>query len=292
MSNTYILYNPLAGNKNEDTDYVEKLKSMIPDKMPICVDLTTIHSYQDFLECVEKNDSIYLCGGDGTLNRFINSIEDRKIPCSIFYYGTGVGNDFLRDVGKEKGNGPFRINKYISDLPIVIVNGTKYRFVNNVGFGIDGYCCEIGDKIKETSDKPVNYTAIAIKGMLFHYRPVNATVTVDGKKYKYKRVWVAPTMKGRYYGGGMMPAPEQNRLDKNGQVSLMLMHSSGKLRTLMVFPSIFNGTHTQHTNMVTIHRGCDITVEFDRPVALQIDGETIPNVTSYRVISEPTSVKK
>ena len=128
--------------------------------------------------------------------------------------------------------------------------------------------------------------------MLFHYRPVNATVTVDGKKYKYKRVWVAPTMKGRYYGGGMMPAPEQNRLDKNGQVSLMLMHSSGKLRTLMVFPSIFNGTHIQHTNMVTIHRGCDITVEFDRPAALQIDGETIPNVTSYRVISEPTSVKK
>lgn len=30
-------------------------------------------------------------------------------------------------------------------------------------------------------------------------------------------------------------------------------------------------------------QGKDIKVVFDRPTALQIDGETIPNVTEYRV---------
>lgn len=35
--------------------------------------------------------------------------------------------------------------------------------------------------------------------------------------------------------------------------------------------------------MVEILQGHNITVEFDRPTALQIDGETIPNVTEYSV---------
>ncbi len=48
-------------------------------------------------------------------------------------------------------------------------------------------------------------TAIAIKGLLFHYRPTNAVITVDGVTHTYKKVWLVPTMNGRYYGGGMMP---------------------------------------------------------------------------------------
>ncbi len=35
--------------------------------------------------------------------------------------------------------------------------------------------------------------------------------------------------------------------------------------------------------MCDIRTGHEITVEFDRPTALQIDGETITNVTTYTV---------
>lgn len=35
--------------------------------------------------------------------------------------------------------------------------------------------------------------------------------------------------------------------------------------------------------MVEVITGKDITVRFDRPTALQIDGETIKNVTEYSV---------
>ena len=34
-------------------------------------------------------------------------------------------------------------------------------------------------------------------------------------------------------------------------------------------------------NMVAIHTGKEITVEFDRPTPLQIDGETVLDVTKY-----------
>lgn len=129
------------------------------------------------------------------------------------------------------------------------------------------------------------YTAIAINGLLFHYKPTNAVVTVDGETHTYHHVWLAPTMNGRYYGGGMMPTPAQRRLNPDGTISTMVMYGKGKLKTLTVFPSIFKGEHIRHNEMVEVLTGHHIRVEFDRPTPLQIDGETIPNVTSYEVSS-------
>ena len=103
----------------------------------------------------------------------------------------------------------------------------------------------------------------------------------DGKEYSYKKVWIAPTMNGRFYGGGMMPNPEQKRLGENREISVMIWHSSGKLSTLMAFPSLFKGEHIKHTKMIAIHSGKSITVRFDAPKAVQIDGETVKGVSEY-----------
>ena len=54
----------------------------------------------------------------------------------------------------------------------------------------------------------------------------------------------------------------------------------------MVFPKIFKGEHAKYRKMVDFFVGDEITVEFDRPNALQIDGETILGVTKYHVICD------
>lgn len=91
-------------------------------------------------------------------------------------------------------------------------------------------------------------------------------------------------MNGRFYGGGMMPAPSQDRLS-GGTVSVMVMHCPSKLKTLAVFPSIFSGKHINHKSVVTVLKGKEITVSFDRPRTLQIDGETIKNVKEYKALA-------
>ena len=295
MSKMYIFYNPHAGNgkcKGEVDAPCAKYENAV------CRDITEVKSMAEFFADIEADASVIICGGDGTLNHFVNDIKDVDIKNDIYYYAIGSGNDFGRDLGKERAANPdYKINDYITNLPTVTVNGETRTFINGVGYGIDGYCCEVGDALHakneaENTDKPINYAAIAIKGLLFHYKPTNAVVTVDGVKHTYKKVWIAPTMNGRYYGGGMMPTPDQQRLGADKKLTLMMFHGTGKIKTLMIFPSLFKGAHVKHKKAVDILCGKEITVEFDRPTSLQIDGETILGVTSYTAnVGVPASVE-
>ena len=280
----HVLYNAKAGHG--DSEQKARALSDFYQGDVLFREISEIKDYGEFFASIAPDDTVTICGGDGTLNCFINATDGIDIPNDILYFAIGTGNDFLRDIGKTDAEKPFSVKKYMRNLPTVAINGKSYRFLNNVGFGIDGYCCEVGDRIKATSTKPVNYTAIAIKGLLFHYKPTNATICVDGKTYRYKKVWLAPTMKGRFYGGGMMPTPAQNRMAEDGTLSLLLFYGKGSLPTLIAFPSIFKGEHIKHKSMVAVHEGKDITVTFDKPSTIQIDGETIVGVTSYRAVAK------
>ena len=277
----YLLYNPLAGNGREHV-YIDELREKLSGEVILC-DVTMPEGYKDLLSRIDGDDLITVCGGDGTLNKFVNTVDVDKIDNTILYYAAGSGNDFLYDVAKDKAGEVIDITKYLKNLPTVTVKGKSYKFLNGVGYGIDGYCCEVGDKMREAGNKKINYTSIAIKGLLFHFKPADATVTVDGKEYQYKKVWIAPTMHGRCYGGGMIPTPKQDRLSPDGNASVMVFHGSGKLKTLMIFPSLFKGEHIKYTEAVAIHEGKEITVKFSHPASLQIDGETILDVSEYTV---------
>lgn len=279
-----ILYNPKAGN-GRGKEGAEKLKDILHNGELTFTDMTDITDTAAFQRSLGADDKLVICGGDGTLNRFINDFDPSCMSNEIYYYATGSGNDFLRDIAGASADAPVLINDYIKDLPTVTVQGKTYKFLNGIGYGIDGYCCEVGDRLREQGDSKINYTGIAIKGLLFHYKPRDAVITVDGINCPYKKVWLAPTMNGRYYGGGMNVAPEQDRLNAERTVSVVALHCRSKLKTLMVFPSIFKGEHVRHTEMVSIFTGCEISVVFDRPTALQIDGETISGVTQYQVTS-------
>ena len=278
---TYILFNPLAGNGKAKTQ--ELVKRLQPEPLRT-LDVTT-QNLNRLLEKTPVSERIILLGGDGTINHFINRLHGAVPQHRIYYYPAGSGNDFMNDVQARAEDGMILLNPYLESLPVVEVNGDRRFFINNVGFGIDGYCCEEGDRLRGEGKTNISYSGIAIKGLLGKYKPTRATITVDGAQHHFDHVWLAPTMNGRYYGGGMNIAPEQDRLNAERTVSVVALHCRSKLKTLMVFPSIFKGEHVRHTEMVSIFTGHEISVAFDRPTALQIDGETISGVTQYQVTS-------
>ena len=243
----HYLYNSLANNgiKPEVPEGAEPVDAVGLD-------------YAAYLNALAPEDELVLIGGDGTLNYFINAIRGTEIKNRIYLLGSGTGNDFFNDIDAKPGE-EVLINPYLEGLPTVFVNGMEKLFINNMGFGIDGYCCEVADQIKEKSpQEKIDYSGIAIKGLLFHFKPCRAEITVDGVKHEFDHVWIAPTMKGKFYGA--------------------------KLRALIAFPSIFKGEHVKKTGLVSVFTGNEIKVRFSRPCAAQIDGETVLNVTEYTAV--------
>ena len=275
----YVLFNPLSKNGN----CKEKVTCFYGNPEFTVINVFDLENYESFINSLNSEDELHIYGGDGTLHHFVNHVRGYEIPCNIYFNTSGTGNDFYADVASSGDSDLILINEYIKNLPTAIINDKEYLFVNGVGFGIDGYCCEVADELQKKSDKPVNYASIAIKGLLFHFKPYNAKVTVDGVTKEYKKVWICPCMKGRYYGGGMNITPNQNRLNPEGIVSSGVFHSSGKFKTLMIFPKFFKGAHLKYTKNFEVREGKNIIVEFDRPCALQIDGETILGVTKYEI---------
>ena len=287
MDKYLIIVNDKANN-SQAFKSAKALDTLLSNSERKYIDAENIN-YNEILNETDAEIRIVIAGGDGTLNRFINTVDTDHLTRDIYYYPAGSGNDFARDVGKGREDPPFVINEYLKDLPTVTVNGKTSKFLNGIGYGIDGYCCEIGDKIRVASDKPVNYTAIAIKGLLGGFTPTNATVTVDGKKYKFAKTWLAPTMNGRYFGGGIMPTPNQDRLNPDRYVSIAIMQGIGRFNALRIFPSMFKGEHIKYKKVIHIRKAFDVKVQFDRPTALQIDGETVLNVLEYSVSSCKTA---
>ena len=263
----YFLYNPLTNNGIKPELFGLEL-----------IDATKI-DFGAFFDALEDGDEVVIIGGDGTINHLVNHVDCEHLKNNIYLYGNGSGNDFLNDIG-EKPATEILLNKYLTHLPTVRVNGLERKFINNMGFGIDGYCCEDADRIKaKAPNKKINYTGIAIKGLLFHFKPCHAVVEVDGVKHEFDHVWLAPAMKGRFYGGGMMIAPGQDRF--SDKLSVVVYHCPSKLKTLMHFPKIFEGKHVELKDMTTVLTGSRIHVTYSRPCAAQIDGDTVLNVTEY-----------
>ena len=280
----YVFWNKLANN-GKAAEAKAELENVFSGEELNFIDVREIKNAADSCKELKAEDKIIISGGDGTLSRFVNDIYELHLQNEIYFYTCGTGNDFVNDVRDkcEIKNNLIPMNEFLKSLPVVTVNNEQHYFINGIGYGIDGYCCEEGDKLRAKSDKPINYAAIAIKGMLGKFKPCGGSVTVDGVTTRYKKIWLAPTMNGRYIGGGMKITPDQDRLNTEHLVTNLVFHDSGMLKTLMVFPSIFKGEHVTHKDIIEIKTGHEIKVEFDKPCALQIDGETYLNITNYSV---------
>lgn len=271
----HILYNPISNCSKNIDETVAKAQAHYQGEQIKKMSLVDIDDVKAYFDDLVADDKVVLIGGDGTINVLCNALRSYEIKNRIYLYKAGTGNDFMRDVCDSEDF--VELNEYIENLPVVTVNDKEYLFINNVGYGIDGMVCAEGEKLRAQGKKDINYTTLAIKLLLTKYKRHGATVTVDGVTHKFRHVWMTPVMNGRYYGGGMMPCPNQDR--KSDTLSCCVIHDTNALQTLMIFPSIFKGEHIKHQSKVAQFCGKEITVEFDSPRDVQIDGEVISGVT-------------
>ncbi len=280
---TYILYNPISHHGRGLELAKESCRMFLNDEHEF-LNLIELTDRKAFFEGIEKEAMVVVAGGDGTLSYFATSVATLVISQDLYYVPTGIGNDFATELSKKGIHSPIKLKKYLKGLPLVEVKGKTYRFINGVGFGLDGYCARVGSLLHK-KNTPANYKKIASQGILRSYKPCPAEITVDGVTESYENVWFATTMNGSMYDGGMIPTPDQDRLNTEGTVSLCIFYGKNRLKALFAFPSIFRGKLGRHQDMVRIVTGKDILVQFSEARNLQIDGEPFKNVIEYHVTS-------
>ena len=93
----YLLYNPKSNNGKYD-----KLLTKIKGKDSVSpVSVFDEDAYKNILANQTKDDDIFIIGGDGTLNHFINNCEGIELKAMAYYVPNGTGNDFITDVDKK-----------------------------------------------------------------------------------------------------------------------------------------------------------------------------------------------
>ena len=290
MENYIILYNPHSGG-GKGLNIAKEIEPLMGKHNYIYQDMTQITDYNGFLAELPLGTDIILTGGDGTLNSFINNADCDNLKQKLYFYASGSGNDFARDIKYPKRTKPLCINDYVKNLPTAKIKDKVYKFINCVGSGMDGYCCAEVERLRALGKKRANYTIVAIKALLGAYKPCDATVTVDGVTKTYKHTWLVPTMNGRFFGGGFMSAPNQERLNNKKSLTVVAMYSNNFFKIVVAFLRLMKGTHIKMKSMIEVIEGHEIAVKLSKPAPLQLDGEIIGNITEYTVHSAKSLIK-
>lgn len=93
----HVLYNPKAGNGTGEPQTKNIEKFLSGDEV-VYYDLTQ-NKTVELIAKIPRSEKIVISGGDGTLNRFVNDTANIGIRHDVYYFATGIGNDFIHDLG-------------------------------------------------------------------------------------------------------------------------------------------------------------------------------------------------
>ena len=265
----YVLYNP-SSNDGKANKKINKLYNEL-SVVDECYKLNILEiSGKEiiFLNSLEYDDIVYICGGDGTLNRFLNAIGENEYKCKLLFYSCGSGNDFKREYKDTEFIDLDPIRKNISKC---IINGDeKFYFINGIGIGLDAVVCRSKNQLSFTGAKKsyFNITYSSFK----KFRPYSLDIVIDEEKKHYDNVWLMVCNNGKYFGGGMKVCPDAVRDD--GTFELVIIHSIPRWLMMLLFPLIYLGWH-RHIKGVEYIKCKSIKAIPDGCTILQMDGETL-----------------
>jgi len=222
----------------------------------------------DWPNSLASFSEVWIAGGDGTLNYFINQYPDLNLPLSIFKGGTG--NDFACGL-----YGPIstaeQVEKVLSSpakpVDAALCNGRL--FLNVAGIGFDGEVLKEMGLIRFLGGKAGYYFAI-LKNILF-FREKHFMISRDTLIFRGKLLLVLVTNSGTT-GGGFRVSPLSSVTD--GLLDLVIAKPLSILRRLLYLPKVQKGKHLP-LPVISHFTGEHFTIECEAELPAQVDGELI-----------------
>ena len=271
MKHIFIV-NSNAG-KEHYKDFVLFVNSL---KDTFDIDINITKSIDDLDTIINKYNNnqeirIYAVGGDGTVNGVLNAVIQKKIPIGVIPLGTG--NDLAHYIyGQRNWNYKKDLHLLLNGQVIKIDSGkvnSKY-FINISSVRFDANAANEAAKFKKKPFFPSSLSYYAgVLLSLFKKNPLEFEVYIDDVSYSDKYLFIV-IANGKYYGGGITPAPYAKFND--GLFDVCLIKDVSKLRALRLLPVYKKGQHLQ-LDITTMMKCKKIVICCKTDVALNIDGD-------------------
>jgi YegS/Rv2252/BmrU family lipid kinase len=283
---TFFVVNPQSANGETGKRWVEieaRLRRSLDD-MKVGFTQAAMHAETLARDALKEGfDTVVAVGGDGTINETVNGFFENGKPvrpnAAFGVLPRGTGGDFRRTFGwsgelepaverlRRDSSVPFDVGL----LEFTDANGgTRQRYFANIAsFGASGVV-----------DLEVNRTSKALGGRvsflwgsmkaLSKYSDKRVRYRIDGGEWQQAPVTTIAVANGKYFGGGMMVAPEAETAD--GVFDITVWSGFGLADFVLKQKSIYEGTHVKLKGTRCL-RAKVFEAECDDEVLIDCDGE-------------------
>lgn len=237
-------------------------------------------------------------GGDGTINEVVNGMIDRdrliREDAILGVVSAGSGADFVRTFGMpNQVTGAVRHllgeQTYAIDVGKVTYREegravTRY-FANIAEAGFGGQVVRRAERLPRFLGRGRYFLGfwLSIGG----YRPGEVRVTAGNRAFEGRANNVV-VANAQFFGGGMRISPRSYPSDGLLDVQVSV---GPKSEAFTLLPKIYRGDHLPHPNIREM-RGATVTVEGDRPLPVEADGEVLGTTpATFEVLHELLPLK-
>ena len=228
---------------------------------------------RDVLDDGSEYRLLILGGGDGSVSSVVDFLAHHHVVLGLLPLGTA--NDFARTLGIpsdiEGACQTIAAGKMV-DLDLGLAGDNYFVNLASVGLGVEATRA-LSPWMKK-SVGPLAYPAAAIKAFLSH-EPFSARLTFpdgDHEPVEHERLLQVAVGNGRFYGGGMVVAPESGIDDRNLDVYAIEL---GRHRDLIGVARYLKSGDFIRNESVTQYRTERVRLETDPELAVNIDGEVV-----------------
>jgi YegS/Rv2252/BmrU family lipid kinase len=261
-TNIALLVNSHSG-KNKAVTIAQSVEKFLLQKQ--IHSITFIDTWPDQLDSFSD---IWIFGGDGTLNYFVNHYPDCTVPLSIFPAGTG--NDFAFILyGKMNAlqQAEFILNATVRKVDAGSCNGLL--FMNGVGLGFDGEVLKAMRQIRKIGGG-LGYLLAVIKQVFFFEEMI--FFSQGDYNHKNQKLLLFMVNNSSRTGGGFYVSPLSTVDD--GLLDVVISKPLSIFKRLLHLSKIKTGKHLK-LPFIEHHSVKNITVTTNRKCFGQLDGELI-----------------
>ena len=211
---------------------------------------------------------VWIIGGDGTLNYFINHYPGIKIPLAVFKGGTG--DDFAWKLyGDADWKEQMQIVLHAEAKPVDAGRCNEKLFLNGVGIGFEGEVLQSMNAIRFIGGHTGYYLIVLKK--IFSFKEYHFKIYAD-ELIADEKLLLATVNNSSRTGGGFHISPASSVAD--GLLDLVMCKPLFLLKRLIYLPQIEKGKHLSLPFIKHI-TGTHFIIECEKQLPAQLDGELI-----------------